>query len=40
MIAAMVPLTRQTFAGDEPGGQEGNATAIQVPCKILSGGCR
>lgn len=24
------------FAGDEPGSQEGDSTAIQVSCKILS----
>jgi len=25
-----------TFAGDEPRSQEGDSTAVQVPCKILS----
>jgi len=24
------------FAGDEPRGQEGDSTAVQIPCKILS----
>lgn len=33
-------LIHQTFAGDEPGGQERDTTAIQVSCKILSRGRR
>lgn len=28
------------FAGDEPGSQEGDSTAVQIPCKILSRGRR
>lgn len=30
----------KTFAGDEPGSQEGDAVAVQVPRQVLSRRCR